>query len=328
MKAVQYRRRRGLGVAVLMNDDADGVDVTEALASLDAPGAGLVRAIAHARATGESLADVLERSVAASGDRVVVDLAAATVEVGGDRSPLAVPVVAPETWGAGLTYLRSREAREAESEHAADVYTRVYDAERPELFFKDSGSRRTVASGEAIGARADCSSTVPEPELALILDAAGRIVAATLSDDVTARAIEAENPLYLPQAKIYAGSCALGPCALVCDRPGELPHFDMTIEVRDAGGTVVYESACSTTSLRRRYDELVAYLRRANVLQDGTVLMTGTGMVPPDEFTLEPGHVVTIAAPQIGALVTPVVAVEASGAPVPPVAEPAAGGRA
>jgi 2-dehydro-3-deoxy-D-arabinonate dehydratase len=213
---------------------------------------------------------------------------------------LLAPVVAPETWAAGVTYERSRDARIAESQ-VQNVYDLVYEAQRPELFLKDAGGRRTVGPRQAIGVRGDATWSVPEPELALVLDAGGRPLAVTIGNDVSSRDIEGANPLYLPQAKIYAGACALGPALLVPD--DWAAPFAIELVVRDAAGAVVFEGRTSTASMRRSFADLVAYLVRDNPVARGTVLLTGTGVVPPDDVSLAPGHSVEIHVPGIGTLV-------------------------
>jgi 2-dehydro-3-deoxy-D-arabinonate dehydratase len=184
------------------------------------------------------------------------------------------------------------------------VYTLVYDAERPELFLKDAGCRRTVGPGEPIGVRGDSSWDVPEPELALVLGEGGEIVGVTIGNDVSSREIEGTNPLYLPQAKIFAGSCALGPAVL---SPPELDSpFEISLRILSAAGDEVFAGATSTARMRRSFEELVEWLLRDNPVPAGSVLLTGTGLVPPDEFTLEPGQVVEITIPGIGTLRNPV----------------------
>jgi 2-dehydro-3-deoxy-D-arabinonate dehydratase len=216
---------------------------------------------------------------------------------------LLAPLVAPETWAAGVTYERSRQARVAES-RVDSVYDLVYDAPRPELFLKDAAGRRTVGPRDAIGVRGDATWSVPEPELALVLGAEGQLLAATIGNDVSSRDIEGANPLYLPQAKIYAGACALGPALLVPD-DWEVP-FEIELTVRGADRAAVFEGRTSTASMRRSYAELVAFLRRDNPIARGTVLLTGTGLVPPDDISLQPGQTVEIRVPGIGTLVNPV----------------------
>lgn len=217
---------------------------------------------------------------------------------------LLVPVLAPETWAAGVTYERSRSARMHESK-VVDVYELVYDAERPELFLKDASGRRTVGPGAAIAARSDASWTVPEPELAVVLGARGPL-ALTIGNDVSSRDIEGENPLYLPQAKIYARACALGPALLVPESWDA--HFQITCRILDADGRELFSEVTSTESMCRSIDELVEYLHRDNPVPPGSVLLTGTGLVPPDDVSLTPGYTVEIRIPSIGLLRNPVAA--------------------
>ncbi|HZQ66791.1 MAG TPA: fumarylacetoacetate hydrolase family protein [Gaiellaceae bacterium] len=221
-----------------------------------------------------------------------------------DAFELAIPVEPPEVWCAGVTYERSRDARVEESA-VKDVYTLVYDAPRPELFLKDAGCRRTVGPGEPIGVRADSGWDVPEPEIALVLGEAGAPVGMTIGNDVSSRDIEGANPLYLPQAKVFAGSCALGPAVLVPE-DWEAP-LELRMRITDAGGVELFAGATSTSRMRRSFPELVEWLLRDNPVPAGSVLLTGTGLVPPDDFTLEPGHVVEIHVPGIGTLTNPVV---------------------
>jgi 2-dehydro-3-deoxy-D-arabinonate dehydratase len=217
---------------------------------------------------------------------------------------LLLPVEPPEVWCAGVTYERSRDARVGESA-AKDVYELVYDAERPELFLKDAGLRRTVGPGAAVGVRADSAWNVPEPEVGLVLGEGGSIAGYTIGNDVSSRDIEGENPLYLPQAKVYAGACALGPCVLVTDDPA--PAFAIELTITDASGADVFHGETSTARMKRTFEELASWLVRDNPVPAGSVLLTGTGLVPPDEFTLEPGHTVAIRVPGIGTLVNTVV---------------------
>ncbi len=217
---------------------------------------------------------------------------------------LAIPVEPPEVWCAGVTYERSRDARVEESA-AKDVYTRVYDAERPELFLKDAGCRRTVGPGEPIGVRGDSSWDVPEPEIGLVLGEAGAVIGLTIGNDVSSREIEGANPLYLPQAKVFAGSCALGPAVLIPD-DWQAP-LEIRLRITDAAGAELFSGETSTSRMRRSFPELVEWLLRDNPVPAGSVLLTGTGLVPPDDFTLQPGHVVEIHVPGIGTLSNPVV---------------------
>jgi 2-dehydro-3-deoxy-D-arabinonate dehydratase len=211
---------------------------------------------------------------------------------------LLLPVEPPEVWCAGVTYERSRDARIEES--GSDVYARVYDADRPELFFKDAACRRTVGPGGRIAVRADSAWNVPEPEIGVVLGERGAIAGYTVGNDVSSRDIEGANPLYLPQAKVFAGACALGPALLVTG--DDAPVFEIELRIADASGALVFEGATSTARMKRGFAELAGWLVRDNPVPPGSVLLTGTGLVPPDDFTLEPGHVVEIHVPGIGTL--------------------------
>ena len=216
---------------------------------------------------------------------------------------LALPLEPPEVWCAGVTYRRSRDARIEESV-AQDVYSLVYDADRPELFRKDAACRRTVGPGEPIGVRSDSAWNVPEPEIGLVLGAGGAVAGVTIGNDVSSREIEGANPLYLPQAKVYAGACALGPAVLTPPPAGPL---EIRMRVLDGSGDELFAGETSTASMKRTFEELVRYLTRDNPVPESSVLLTGTGLVPPDDFTLEPGHLVEIEVPGIGLLSNPVV---------------------
>jgi 2-dehydro-3-deoxy-D-arabinonate dehydratase len=219
--------------------------------------------------------------------------------------PLVAPIGTQEVWAAGVTYWRSRTARMEESKDAGggDFYARVYDADRPELFFK-SAPHRVAGPGQPIRIRADSKWNVPEPELTLAISSTGKIVGYTIGNDVSSRDIEGENPLYLPQAKVYVGSCALGPAILMSPQP--LPaETPISMQIR-RGGQVVFAGGTTLAQLRRRPDELVEYLFRDNAFPSGCFLMTGTGIIPPDDFTLRSGDEVAIDIPPIGTLVNPV----------------------
>jgi 2-dehydro-3-deoxy-D-arabinonate dehydratase len=251
----------------------------------------------------DDLLAVLRGARAVSG-RTTEALDAETLELPPPFQLLA-PLVPPETWAAGVTYERSRDARVDESHvEARDVYNLVYDAERPELFLKDAAGRRTVGPGAAIGVRSDAQWTVPEPELALVLDSEGELLGATIGNDVTARDVEAANPLYLPQAKLFAAACALGP-AIVPPEDWSQP-FEIKLRIIGPAGDVVYEAQTSTAKMRRTFEELAAWVVRENPVPAGSVLLTGTGLVPPDDVTLVPGQQVEIRIPGIGTLVNPV----------------------
>ncbi|HEU5158500.1 MAG TPA: fumarylacetoacetate hydrolase family protein [Streptosporangiaceae bacterium] len=211
-----------------------------------------------------------------------------------------------EVWAAGVTYRRSREARVVESERAPDVYQQVYDAERPELFFK-STAWRVTGDGETVAIRADSGIDVPEPELGLVVNRHAEIVGYTVVNDMSSRTIEGENPLYLPQAKIYLGGCAVGPAI----RPGwEVPdpyNLDITMTIR-RDGAQAWTGSAGTGLLRRRLDELVAYLFRADDFPHGVVLATGTSIVPDLPFTLLPGDEIVITITDVGTMTSTVVA--------------------
>jgi 2-dehydro-3-deoxy-D-arabinonate dehydratase len=251
----------------------------------------------------DDLLAVLRGARAVSG-RTTEALDAETLELPPPFQLLA-PLVPPETWAAGVTYERSRDARVDESHvEARDVYNLVYDAERPELFLKDAAGRRTVGPGAAIGVRSDAQWTVPEPELALVLDSGGELLGATIGNDVTARDVEAANPLYLPQAKLFAAACALGPAILPPEDWSQ--PFEIKLRIIGPAGDVVYEAQTSTAKMRRTFEELAAWVVRENPVPAGSVLLTGTGLVPPDDVTLVPGQQVEIRIPGIGTLVNPV----------------------
>jgi 2-dehydro-3-deoxy-D-arabinonate dehydratase len=210
-----------------------------------------------------------------------------------------------EVWAAGVTYESSRQARINESERSADVYERVYDARRPELFFK-SAAWRVVGDGQVVAVRDDSSVTVPEPEVALVINKHGEIAGYTACNDVSSRSIEGENPLYLPQAKTYLGGCALGPAIRPAWEVADPYNLGIALTI-DRAGEVAWHGSASTGSLRRTFDELVGYLMHADVHPDGVVLSTGTCLVPPAPFTLADGDVVRIEIAEIGTLTTGVV---------------------
>jgi 2-dehydro-3-deoxy-D-arabinonate dehydratase len=225
----------------------------------------------------------------------------------GEPAPEGLSVLAPvggqPVWAAGVTFRRSRDARLEES-RGLDAYDKVYEAERPELFLKAlPGTAR--GPGQPIGVRADSDWDVPEPELALVADRRGQVVAYTIGDDVSSRSIEGENPLYLPQAKLYAGSCAVGPClvpAAEAPDPAAM-EIDLVIE-RD--GAELFADRCAVADMRRSLPELVDWLWRGQDLPLGAVLLTGTSIVPPPELTLRPGDRVTVAVTGLGRLVNTV----------------------
>jgi 2-dehydro-3-deoxy-D-arabinonate dehydratase len=211
---------------------------------------------------------------------------------------IEAPIWGQEVWAAGVTYQRSREAR-AEESVDADPYDRVYTAARPELFFKAT-SNRVRGPGQKVTIRADSSWDVPEPELAAVCNSSGEVIGYTIGNDVSSRSIEGENPLYLPQAKVYDGSCSLGP-AIALAWEFDPAAKTIGLEIRRDGASL-FESETSTAALRRSIPELVEYLYRHQHFKSGCILLTGTGIVPPREFTLEPGDEVTIRIEGIGVL--------------------------
>lgn len=210
--------------------------------------------------------------------------------------PLLPPIEAThEVWASGVTYLRSREARTAESA-VKDVYEKVYEAERPELFFKSTGAR-AVGHGMKIRVRGDATWSVPEPELTVVINARMEIVGYTAGDDVSSRDIEGENPLYLPQAKVYRASCAIGPGIRLATAE-ELGDLPIRAEI-ERGGTVVFRGETRSSQMKRRLTDLARYLGRELDFPRGVLLMTGTGIVPPDDLSLKAGDLVRVT---VGAL--------------------------
>ena len=227
----------------------------------------------------------------------------AAAKLAGDfqAARIEAPIGSQEVWAAGVTYFRSRSARMAEAKDAGggDFYDRVYSAERPELFFKATPSRVAGPGGE-VRIRSDAQWSVPEPELTLLVNPRGEIVGYTVGNDMSARDIEGENPLYLPQAKVYDRSCALGPCILVASEPLP-PSTAIRLEIVREGSTV-FSGTTTLAEMKRRPADLVAWLFRENQFPSGTFLMTGTGIVPPDDFTLRTGDRIRMTIDAIGLL--------------------------
>lgn len=219
------------------------------------------------------------------------------------------PIDTQEVWAAGVTYKRSQIARMEESEAGASHYDKVYSAPRPELFFKGN-ARRTSGPGEPVRVRADSRWTVPEPEFTLVVSPKGKLVGYTIGNDMSARDIEGENPLYLPQAKVYNQCCALGPCILLADRPLDRDSTKVSLSIHRAGKEA-FQGETHLGMIVRTWEELIGWLIRENDLPQGAFLLTGTGIVPPDEFTLEDGDSVSIEITGIGTLTNPVVKAKA-----------------
>jgi 2-dehydro-3-deoxy-D-arabinonate dehydratase len=224
-----------------------------------------------------------------------------------DGVRVLTPVESQEVWAAGVTYLRSKQARMTESEFSADVYDRVYEAARPELFFK-SLPDKVVSPGDAVGIRRDARWNVPEPELALVVNASGQIAGFTIGNDMSSRDIEGENVLYLPQAKIYARSCAVGPWVVVGAGEDDARGWTIQLEVW-RGGEQVFAGETRAGQIKRTFLELVEYLFRSQTFPNGVVLLTGAGVIPPDAFTLEADDRVRITISGVGTLENPVAVV-------------------
>ena len=220
---------------------------------------------------------------------------------------LRPPIERQEVWAAGVTYLRSKTARMEESDFSATAYDRVYDADRPEIFFK-ALAEKVVPTGEAVGIRRDARWSVPEPELALVLNSRGRIVGCTIGNDMSSRDIEGENLLYLPQAKVYDRSCALGPWILLGVREADARDWTVRSTII-RGGACAFSGETRLGNIKRSFEELAGYLCRSQSFPHGAVLLTGTGIVPPDDFTLHEHDVVEIEIAPIGVLRNSVVIV-------------------
>ncbi|UOF92451.1 fumarylacetoacetate hydrolase family protein [Fodinisporobacter ferrooxydans] len=225
-----------------------------------------------------------------------------------EQLQLLVPIEAPEVWAAGVTYERSRDARNYEATggklDAKTFYDKVYDAERPELFMKSTAARTIGPDGE-LYIRSDSNWQIPEPELGLVLNKEGKILGYTAGNDLSCRDIEGENPLYLPQAKIWKNSCSIGPVIRLAETVQDPYSLQITCKIHRNGEKMV-EGTANTSQLKRKYDELVSYLIRDNIIFDGTVLLTGTCIVPPNEFTLQDGDQVEIEISEIGVLSNPI----------------------
>ncbi|MEO6804182.1 MAG: fumarylacetoacetate hydrolase family protein [Granulicella sp.] len=219
-----------------------------------------------------------------------------------DASTALAPIINQEVWASGVTYYRSRNARMEESKDAGGgtFYDRVYSAERPELFFKSVGWR-VIGPGGAVRIRTDATWSVPEPELTLVLNPLGHIIGYTIGNDMSSRDIEGENPLYLPQAKVYDGSCALGPAVLLADSSVDITTARIELTIK-RGGAEVFFGSTTLAELKRAPKQLAAYLFSNLSFPQGAFLMTGTGIVPKDDFTLNSGDVISISIEGIGTL--------------------------
>ena len=254
----------------------------------------------------QSLADVLH---AADPLGTAERLSTAATEVVSLKSvALLAPIDAQEVWAAGVTYKRSQVARMEESEAGASHYDKVYTAPRPETFFKATPNR-VSGPGKPVRVRSDSNWSVPEPEFALVISPDGRLVGYTVGNDMSARDIEGENPLYLPQAKVYKECCGLGPCILVANEPLDRAATKITLVIQ-RGGAEVFRGQTDLDHMKRGFEELIGWIMKENEYPDGVFLLTGTGIVPPDDFTLENGDLVSISITGIGTLTNPVVKTE------------------
>jgi 2-dehydro-3-deoxy-D-arabinonate dehydratase len=287
MKLVQFRDVKGeIRAAILRGEQVEPLTV---------PVLNLIRMAGKARVPLAALLAAQRRSTRA-GTTALIPYEALERE-----GLLAAPVLPEEVWGAGVTYRPSADFRDTDMEAGAGIYDRAYRAERPELFFKATGAR-CVGPGQPIGLRCDATFTAPEPELAVVLGEDGGVVGYTLGNDVSAWSIERENPLYLPQSKIYTGCCALGPVLVTADEIRDPRTLELRCRIlRD--GACCFEGAAPVSQMKREIGELAAWLVRANQIPAGTVLLTGTGIIAP--LTLTAGDVVEISCDAIGLLRNP-----------------------
>ena len=261
-------------------------------------------AVADLTAAGiESLTEILEDAdgvarIEALGERATIPLAKMT---------LLSPVEGQEVWAAGVTYLRSKKARMEESDFSANAYDLVYDADRPEIFLK-SLPEKVVGPGEAVGIREDATWNVPEPELVLVINSRQEIVGYTIGNDMSSRDIEGENLLYLPQAKVYDRSCAAGPWIVLGTDEAAVREWTIGVEIRRAG-EAVFSGETSISNIKRTFDELAGYLCRSQTFSQGVLLLTGTGVVPDDAFTLVAGDEISVRISGIGELTNSVIVV-------------------
>jgi 2-dehydro-3-deoxy-D-arabinonate dehydratase len=256
-----------------------------------------------ARGPFHTLSDILEEK---EPQKIVESLADEAAEA----IPLAdvvllAPIDEQEVWAAGVTYIRSKTARMEESEAAASCYDRVYGSPRPELFFKAT-PYRVAGPGAPLRIRRDSEWNVPEPEVTLVINSHMELVGFTVGNDMSSRDIEGDNPLYLPQAKVYDACCGLGPCVTLAAAMPDREETGIELVVRRGGG-VVFEAKTSAGQMARTYEELISWLGRETSFPNGVLLLTGTGIVPDSDFTLEPGDLIDITIDGIGTLSNPVV---------------------
>jgi 2-dehydro-3-deoxy-D-arabinonate dehydratase len=251
----------------------------------------------------QTLTDVLHAPDPLGLARFLIDPKAEPIPL--SKATFLAPIDQQEIWAAGVTYKRSQVARMDESKSGAAHYDKVYTADRPELFFKATPAR-VAGPGDPIRVRFDSQWSVPEPELALVISDKQKLVGFTIGNDMSARDIEGENPLYLPQAKLYRQSCALGPCVFIPESPIDRAKTRISVAVKRKAKEA-FRGATDLGQMMRTFEDLIAWLYRENDFPNGACLLTGTGVVPPDDFTLEDGDVVTIEVTGIGTLTNPVV---------------------
>ena len=250
-----------------------------------------------------TLADILNSDDAILLARSLAEDSSATESL--DSVKLLAPIDSQEVWAAGVTYKRSQVARMEESEAGASHYDMVYTADRPELFLKATPNR-VSGPGEPVRVRSDSNWSVPEPECTLVVTPDLRLVGFTVGNDMSARDIEGENPLYLPQAKVYNQCCGLGPCILLPEAPLDRPNTKIILTIQ-RGGSEVFHGETNLDQMARGFEDLIGWLGKENTFPNGAFLLTGTGIVPPDEFTLQNGDSVSIEISGIGTLTNPVV---------------------
>ena len=285
-----YHPQAGVDPRVGLQVDTTIYDISNKLSSIAAflqQGQGRVQA---------AIAELEALTSQAVGQYAVGDFA---VVPDSDKPHILPPVDSQEIWAAGVTYEQSRAARQEESQDGGDVYARVYDAERPEIFFKAQGWR-VIGPGGEVGIRSDATWSVPEPELGVVYNPSLEVVGFTIGNDMSSRDIEGANPLYLPQAKVYTASCALGP-GILLNATDDWPPATISVTI-ERSGSAAFEGNVHTSRIKRNIRELGDYLGHSYSFPDGVVLLTGTGTVPPPEFTLAAGDVVKINIEGIGSL--------------------------
>ncbi len=288
-----WRPNRGAAVGLAVGDEV--YDLSDA----DADRYGSFTGLIHSGDLAEELRNIFPRAGSPYCSWAELDR-----QTGLNTPHLLAPITKQEVWAAGVTYLRSRDARMGESPEGGSFYDKVYHAARPELFFKAT-ARRVSAPHEPVRIRRDSRWNVPEPELVLVVNGRGALAGFTIGNDMSSRDIEGENPLYLPQAKVYKGCCALGPAVVPAGAIKDARTITIRLQII-RGGTIVFEGKTSIAQMKRNFGELIEYLFREQEFPDGVLLMTGTGLVPPDSFTLQSGDVVEITVPEIGTLRNPV----------------------